>query len=201
MARHFSEDEKQLIKTRLLNESKELFEKYGVKKASVDKIVKKIGIAKGSFYNFYSSKESMVFDLIMDIEIKMHKEEMETLNCLLDKYEFPEALKYTVLKSLSYMNKEPLLFIHNDPQLLYEIWSKISKEEKERGACQDQKRVLDFIHTAMQNGYKLTVPETFLNAALMSFFVIYVNKSMIGESAADGLELIIMSTFEKMFSR
>ena len=123
MARHFSENEKQLIKKRLLVEGKELFENCGIRKTSVDKIVEKVGIAKGSFYNFYASKESMVFDLIMDMEIKMHKDEMDTLHEFLKNYEFPEALKYTVWKSLRYMDEEPLLLIHNDPQLLYEICS------------------------------------------------------------------------------
>ena len=77
MERHFSENEKQLIKKRLLVEGKDLFENCGIKKTSVDKIVEKVGIAKGSFYNFYASKESMVYDLIMNIEIKMHKDEMD----------------------------------------------------------------------------------------------------------------------------
>jgi AcrR family transcriptional regulator len=199
MAKHFSEIEKQLIKKRLLVEGKELFENYGIKKTSVDKIVDQVGIAKGSFYNFYASKESMVYDLIMDIEIKMHKDEMDNLHDFLKKYKFPEALKYTVWKSLRYMDEEPLLLIHNDPQLLYEIWSKSSKEEKERGACHDQNRVLDFVDAAKQMGYKLTVPDTVLNASLMSFFMIFVNQNMIGNSGQEALELIMQSTFDKLF--
>lgn len=201
MARHFSENEKQLIKKRLLIEGKELFEKYGVGKTSVDKIVEKIGIAKGSFYNFYTSKESMVYDLIMDIEIKMHQDEMNNLYDYLKQYEFPEALIYTVWKSLKYMEEEPLLLIHNNPQLLYEIWSKIGEAEKERGFHQDKNRVIDFVNVAKQMGYELTVPETVLNASLISFFMVYVNQNMIGDSGPEALELIMQSTLNRIFMK
>lgn len=199
MARHFSDHEKQLIKKRLLIEGKKLFEKFGVRKTSIDKIVEKVGIAKGSFYNFYTSKESLVYNLIMDIEFQMHKEEMDNLHEFLMKYEFPEALKFTVLKSLSYMDKEPLLHIHNDPQLLYEIWTKLGEEEKERGALQDQNRVMDFIDKAKQMGYVLTVSDEVFNASLMSLFMIYVNQNMIGRSGQEALELIMKSTFDSLF--
>lgn len=201
MPRHFSENEKQLIKKKLLVEGRELFENFGIRKTSVDKIVEKVGIAKGSFYNFYASKESMVYNIIMDIEIKMHIDEMDNLHDFLKKYEFPEALKNTIWMSLRYMDEEPLLLIHKEPQLLYEIWSKISEEEKERGAFQDQNRVLDFVDVAKQSGYEMTVSDTVFNAALMSFFMVFFNQNMIGNSGQEALELIMKSTFDKLFMK
>jgi AcrR family transcriptional regulator len=199
MGKHFSDEEKQFIKKRLLSEGKKLFETYGVKKTSVDKIVEKVNIAKGSFYNFYSSKESMVFELIMDIEIKLHREEMKQFYKFLEECEFTEALKRTVWKSIDFIREEPLLLINNDPQLIYEIWSKISEQEKVRSAQQDQDRITDFIAVANTIGYKLTVPTTVLNATLMSFFLIYVNQEMVRESGIEALELIMRSTLEKIF--
>lgn len=199
MARHFTEDEKQIIKKKLLSKGKKLFETYGIKKTSVDKIIEEVGIAKGSFYNFYSSKESMVFELVLDIEMEVHKKEMKQLYKFLEECEFPEALKRTVWKSIDFMQEEPLMLIHNDPKLIYEIWSKISEQEKVRSVQQDQCKMADFINVAKQMGYKLTVQATVLNAAFMSFFLIYANQKMIGESAFDALELIIRSSFEEIF--
>lgn len=199
MARRFSETEKQTIKKKLLNEGKVLLEKYGVKKTSVDKIVEKVGIAKGSFYNFYPSKESMVFDIVMDIETEIHEEEMNNLHTFLAEYEFPEAMKHTVLKSLGFMQNEPLLLIVNDPQLIQEIWSKSSEQQKERSTRQNQNRVTDFIQAAKQKGYRLTVSATVFEASLMSFFLIYINQNMVGESGHEALELMIKATFGKIF--
>ncbi|MGN6710379.1 TetR/AcrR family transcriptional regulator [Anaerocolumna jejuensis] len=199
MAKHFSEYEKQTIKLSMLKESKKLFEKYGIKKTSIDKIVESVGIAKGSFYNFYDSKESMAYDLILDIEAKMHDEEMKNLHSFLQKFEYPEALKYTVWKSLNYMNEEPLLRILNNPQLLHEIWSKMNENERQRGICQDQSRVQDFLEIAKKKGYKLTESSSVFNAALLSFFMIYINQSMVGESGHNALEFMMKAAFEKLF--
>ncbi len=195
MARHFSETEKQAIKKNLLHEGKVLLEKFGVKKTSVDKIVEKVGIAKGSFYNFYTSKESLVFDIVLDIETEIHQEEMNNLHTFLTEYEFPEAMKHTVLKSLGFMQNEPLLLIVNDPQLIQEIWSKSGERQKERSTRQNQNRVTDFIQAAKQKGYRLTVPATVFEASLMSFFLIYINQNMVGESGHEALELMMKATW------
>jgi AcrR family transcriptional regulator len=201
MAKHFTKQEKIIIKKKLLHEAKKLFKKYGVKKTSIDKIVEKVGIAKGSFYKFYSSKESIVFDILMDIEYEIHQKEMNNLNMLLEENEFPEAMKYTILKSLNFMQKETLLQIVNDLQLIQEIWLKVSKEDKERSICQNQNRVLDFIHVAKQNGYELIVSEKVFNASLMSFFLIYINQNMVGEAGDEALEIIIKATINKIFHK
>lgn len=201
MAKHFSDYEKQIIKLNMLKEGKKLFEKYGIKKTSIDKIVKSVGIAKGSFYNFYESKESMAYDLILDIEAKMHDEEMKNLHSFLQKFEYPEALKYTVWKSLNYMNEEPLLRVLNNPQLLNEIWSKMNENERQRGICQDQNRVQDFVEIAKEKGYKLTESSSVFNAALLSFFMIYINQSMVGESGHNALEFMMQAAFDKLFRK
>lgn len=199
MAKHFTEEEKQLIKKGLLKEGKKLIETYGVKKTSVDKLVEKVNIAKGSFYSFFSSKESMVFELLMDIELKLHREEIAHLYKFLEEFEYPEALKQTIWKSIEFMKEEPLLLISSDPKLIHEIWSKIGEQERMRSVRQDQERIADFIDAANKMGYKLSVPQTVFRALLMSFFLIYINKKMLGESGADALELIIKSSFENIF--
>lgn len=199
MAKHFSENERQIIKKRLLSEGKELFEKYGVKKTSVDQIIEKVGIAKGSFYNFYSSKESMLFDLLMNIEMEIHKEEMNCLNKLIIEYEFPDAMRKIILKLLSIIENEPLLLMSKDPRLIQGIWSKISEEEKERSILQDENRVNDYINVANQAGYKLASSIKVFEASLKSFFFVYINQNMIGESCNEALELMIKAIFEKIF--
>lgn len=53
----FTEDEQQKIKEALFRAGIRLIRKYGVQRTTVDKLTKECGIAKGSFYLFYSSKE------------------------------------------------------------------------------------------------------------------------------------------------
>ena len=49
----FSDSEKERIRQKLMREGERLFAAYGIKKVSIDEIVKAAGIAKGSFYTFY----------------------------------------------------------------------------------------------------------------------------------------------------
>ncbi|MCY9541188.1 TetR/AcrR family transcriptional regulator [Paenibacillus alvei] len=47
---------------------KNLFIQYGLKKTSVDEIVKACGIAKGSFYAFFQSKEELYYAIMQEEE-------------------------------------------------------------------------------------------------------------------------------------
>ncbi|SNS36394.1 transcriptional regulator, TetR family [Anaerovirgula multivorans] len=199
MAKHFSEEDKQVIKKKLLDESKKMFEKQGIKKTSVDQIVEKAGIAKGTFYNFYSSKESLVFDLLMNIELEIHREGMNHLNKLAIAHKFPKAMEIYILKLFRYLENEPLLFILNDSRQIQEIWMKISLKEQQRSIYQDQRKIKDYINLANQMGYKLKSSTNVFEATLRSFFFIYINQNMIGVECYESLELIVKSTLQNLF--
>lgn len=62
--RVFSEEEKQEIRVKMLSAGMELIKQYGLLHTSVAKITDAAGIGKSTFYNFYSSKEIFVIDLI-----------------------------------------------------------------------------------------------------------------------------------------
>lgn len=60
----FTENEKEQIRQCLLTKGKELFIKYGLSKTSIDDLVQACGIAKGSFYKFFSSKEELFYVIL-----------------------------------------------------------------------------------------------------------------------------------------
>lgn len=51
-----------------MTKGKELFIKYGLAKTSIDDIVQACGIAKGSFYKFFDSKEELFYVILQDQE-------------------------------------------------------------------------------------------------------------------------------------
>ena len=61
MPRKFTDREKEYLYKTIHSKGKELFLRYGIKKTSIDEIVRNVGIAKGSFYKFYRTKEEMFF--------------------------------------------------------------------------------------------------------------------------------------------
>lgn len=58
--RIFSNEDKDRLRDSMLDQAIPLLEEYGLKHMSVDKITKKVGIGKSTFYNFFSSKEEYV---------------------------------------------------------------------------------------------------------------------------------------------
>lgn len=59
MPKGFTNEERAHITERLITEGERMFGRYGLKKTSVEEISAAAGIAKGSFYSFFSSKEEL----------------------------------------------------------------------------------------------------------------------------------------------
>lgn len=65
MAIAFTTEEKARITRVLLDAGEELFTTQGLKKTSLDELVASAGIAKGSFYAFFDSKESLYLEVML----------------------------------------------------------------------------------------------------------------------------------------
>ena len=72
MPKAFDEREKQIIRARLKDKGKNLFEKQGLKKTSVDELARAAGISKGAFYIFFPSKEILLMEILEEIETDIH---------------------------------------------------------------------------------------------------------------------------------
>ena len=66
MPKTYSDEEKTHIIEKLKREANILMQEKGVKKTTVDELVKRAGIPKGTFYLFYPSKEMLLFDVSQD---------------------------------------------------------------------------------------------------------------------------------------
>ena len=69
MATAFTTEEKEVIRKKLHKVAKECLQRYGVKKTTVDQMAAMVDISKGSFYNFYSSKEMLYFAVLEEYQI------------------------------------------------------------------------------------------------------------------------------------
>ena len=67
MAKAFDDNERKLIKDKLKEGALLFIQQQGVRKTSVDELVKYANISKGAFYLFYTSKELLFFDTIIAI--------------------------------------------------------------------------------------------------------------------------------------
>lgn len=76
----FSDKEKEMIRQKLMQEGERLFTSYGLKKVTIDEIVRAAGIAKGSFYSFYTNKEHLYMDIAANLQVKMWRDMDEFLD-------------------------------------------------------------------------------------------------------------------------
>lgn len=66
MPKSYSDEEREYIKKRLKEEAVKCLVQYGTRHTTVDEIVKRVNIPKGTFYLFYKSKELLLFDAIQE---------------------------------------------------------------------------------------------------------------------------------------
>ncbi|BCJ96053.1 TetR family transcriptional regulator [Anaerocolumna cellulosilytica] len=75
MPKTYSDSERAYIKKRLMDEAYICLAQFGVRKTTVDELVKRVNIPKGTFYLFYPSKELLFFDVFCSL----HNELQTTL--------------------------------------------------------------------------------------------------------------------------
>lgn len=74
MPKTYSESERIHIRNRLMEEARQCLQQYGVRRTTVDELVKRVNIPKGTFYLFYVSKEMLFFDVLMEFHDEIQKE-------------------------------------------------------------------------------------------------------------------------------
>lgn len=73
MPKTFTETEREYIKKRLYEEAKICLLEFGVRKTTVDELVKRVNIPKGTFYLFYKSKELLFFDVFCSLHNEINE--------------------------------------------------------------------------------------------------------------------------------
>jgi AcrR family transcriptional regulator len=74
MPKAFTEQEKELIRKRLLEQGHKQFSAYGLRKTNIEELAEAAGISKGAFYLFYASKEALFMDVVEQIEHRFREE-------------------------------------------------------------------------------------------------------------------------------
>ena len=124
MATAFTSEEKEVIRKKLHKVAKECLQRYGVKKTTVDQMAAMADISKGSFYNFYSSKEMLFFKVLEEYQIDVMNRLTEQLgmetkidtNRLVQLlYDFHQDFRYSFMYTI-FKNHEMELLIRKLPK-------------------------------------------------------------------------------------
>lgn len=80
MPKIFNDNDKNLIRKNLIKFGLEALESNGYKAASIEKVANQAGIAKGTFYNFFQSKEQFFYEVMLSIRDKNRNDFYEFLS-------------------------------------------------------------------------------------------------------------------------
>lgn len=80
MPKAFTEQEREMIRRRLLEQGHRLFSGSGLRKTSVEELAAAVGISKGAFYLFYSSKEALFMDVVEEAETHFREQILAALD-------------------------------------------------------------------------------------------------------------------------
>jgi AcrR family transcriptional regulator len=146
MARKFSEEEREAVRRKIMQEGRTLFALHGVKKTSVDDLVRASGIGKGTFYLFFPSKEDLVFELI--------REEYQAYGILVKRLDekadvTPADVKGALRELFDMLSRSPLLQTLYDSGESEEI-SRILSKEKQTEHQQDEECFFNELFDALR---------------------------------------------------
>ena len=85
-------------KARILKYGRELFSSKGFKDTNVAEITKMAGIATGSFYNYYTSKDILFMEIFLEENLKLKKKIMEIIDI--------EADPIDVIQQMMFLNNQ-----------------------------------------------------------------------------------------------
>src|SRR5690625_1631420 len=150
LAGKFNEQEKEYIRSKLLQHGKKLFSDHGLNKTTISDLTNRVNIAQGSFYLFYKSKEELYFE-ILEQEERYIKEELLNKTLLkekLTKASFREFLQ----KALQFLDESPILRQLFDKSTMNQLLRKLPQEKLDSNNQRDIDFLVPYIKKWQEDG-------------------------------------------------
>lgn len=200
MPKGFSEAEKQQIQIDLKDQGKKLFEQHGFKKTSVSLITESVGIAKGSFYIFYDSKEELFIDILEDIEDVIQNEMIEEISCSI--LPTPDLFKNLLKTRLRSAAEEPIIRLTLKADIIQQIWSKLPATRRDENVARDARFIESFLTHRPEAVVMFQHDSEKLAGIFRSLFFLILHKLEIGEQVYDQvLDFMVEACVDKLFHK
>jgi len=189
MAVAFTSDEKARIACTLVDTAEQLFAAQGLKKTSLDELVRPAGIAKGSFYAFFDSKESLYLEVMLRRAPRMGARRSEALGRPVDE----ENLVCLMRAITDVLVDDPFyrrLLTHTDE--LTAVSRRVGPEQLARVMPQIVSPVLDHLAAGQRDGVLVDdiAPDTLLGV-IRTVGLLVMNRDRFGAGYDDVLEATI----------
>lgn len=109
MPKSYSDQEREYIRKRLKEEAAACMGQYGIRRTTVDEIVKRVNIPKGTFYLFYKSKELLLFEVIQEQHEIVTRQLYQAIADMVDGSFSAEKLTDVIFEFYKMTEKMPIL--------------------------------------------------------------------------------------------
>jgi AcrR family transcriptional regulator len=157
MGKSFNDEERNFYSRQIYNVAEKLFSYKGFQKTTIDLITNQVGIAKGSFYSFYSSKESLFFRIFMDRELEKDKILIEQLRIKSKTMDFIDAMVESVESGIEALKNDSFMRNIFNQELMVVIWNKIESNLQQESIINDQRKLEEQLMIAKEYGYSIKV--------------------------------------------
>jgi len=180
LASKFNQQEREYIRSKLLQHGRKLFGDLGLKKTTISDLTKQVNIAQGSFYLFFESKEALYFE-ILEQEERYIREEL--LHKVLLKEKLTKATFYHFLQqALQFLDESPILRQLFDKSTMNQLLRKLPQEKLDSNNQGDIDFLVPYIEKWQADGIMKSLPPHIIVSIIRSLIILSLQKEMIGES-------------------
>ena len=181
MPKSYSEQEREYIKKRLKEEAAKCLAQYGVRRTTVDEIVKRVHIPKGTFYLFYQSKELLLFDVIQEQQEIINRKLYQSISDIADRSFSAEKLTDVIFEFYKMAEKMPVLKLldTSEVELLVRKLTRETVEEHLQDDTDTIEKMFMLLPVKKEADIKV------ISAAFHAIYYATLHKAEIGEEQYD----------------
>lgn len=180
MASKFSQQEREYIYNQLLKSGRELFGNHGLSKTTISELTNQVGIAQGTFYHFFESKEALYFEIVEQEESYIRE---KLLNKVLLKGKLTkETFRDFLQQALQFLDESPILKQLFDQTTMNQLMRKLPYEKLEGNQKGDIDFLVPYIEKWQAAGIMNQLSPDIIVSIIRSLIILSLQKELIGES-------------------
>ncbi len=178
MGRPFNESEKEAIKNNLLEKGRDLFARKELRKTSVGELTRAVGIAQGSFYAFYNSKEELYFEILESEEKQISAIIEKNLHLIeMTRGEFKQFL----LQTIDLITSNPFLKKMLDEKNYRALISKIPEGKFQKHLQEEYQFTDRLVNKFQEQEHMRQIKPEILSGLLYALFLLQLHRDEIGK--------------------
>lgn len=195
LARGFTSVERERIKQQMIEKGSQFFRTLGLQKTSIHQITDAVGIAQGTFYNFFSSKEALYFT-VLEREEKMMREQL--LNISLNKNEpIDKYFERFLMTTIRLVENNSLIRDLYVGEHFAQLLRKIPEKQLANHLIADEKMFKQIIKHWESLGIQLNISPQIVVSIFRSLFILTIHQSTIGEATYEETLSVFVQSLTK----